>query len=566
MARRGGGLLAVLVVAALAIAACAPSAPPAATATAAAIPRGGTLTVAIWQEPNTLNYHYATQTVAGLVLRVAVEGLLGVGPDGEYFAWLAKEVPTLQNGGVRLTADGKKMDVTYKLRPGVVWSDGTPFTSKDVKFTWEYVLKDPKVTSREGYDKIDGIDTPDDLTAVAHFKEIYAPYASVVFSDGILPKHLLENVLDVGKHDYVRLPLGTGPFKIVDFKSADSITAVRNERYRDKDKPYLDKIIFRSVPSREVAIAQLKAGEVDAMWNLLEAQVPDLEKNPDVKLLIGPSPSVERLEFNLAKPANPADPKVPHPILSDVNVRRALTLATPKQQLIDKLLFGKANVANTTLTLGWAAPKDIVQEGYDPAKAKQLLDQSGWTPGADGVRSKGGVRASLTITTTTGDKVREQVEQILIDEYKAIGVELKIKNVPSSVLFGSWSANAPRKRGDFDINMYASSPDPDPHDTVNGRFHSSQIPRPENNGAGFNYYRFSNPEVDKFIEQAGSSVDQEQRKKLYAQVLKIVNDNYISVWLYARSGIDAFRANVGGYKDNPWRSFTWNVQDWWVKR
>jgi len=363
----------------------------------------------------------------------------------------------------------------------------------------------------------------------------------------------------------VRTPLGTGPFKITEFKSADHITAERNTNYREKDKPYLDKIIFRSVPSREVALAQLKAGEVDVMWNLLESQLADVATNADLKLQITPGPTVERLEFNLAKPGTPADPSVPHPVLGDPKMREALVLATPKQRLIDKLLGGKAKPGDSPISIGFFSPS-IKQEEYDPKKAKSLLDSAGWTPGSDGIRSKGGVRAHLAITTTTGDKVREQVEQVLVDEWKQIGVELEIKNVPSSVLFGSWSQNAPRKKGNFDVNMYASSPDPDPHETISGRFSSTQIPTNANNGAGFNYNRWINPEVDKLISQAGQTADSDARKKLYGTILKDANDAFTNVWLYNRSNIDGYRANVGGYTGNGWDNLTWNAQNWYVKR
>jgi len=549
-----GSALALLV-----LTACGGPASPSPQAT-----RGGTLTFAMWQEPANLHAYYVTQTIAGLVLEVAVEGLLRVDPDGNYVPMLAKEVPTLKNGGVRLLSDGKKMDVTYKLLPQVKWSDGQPFGSADVKFTWESVMKDPKVTSREGYEKIESIDTPDPLTAVVHYKEIYAPFATRF--GGILPKHLLESVADVSKSDYPRKPLGTGPFKITEFVSADHITAERNPNYRVSGKPNLDRIIFRSVPSREVAIAQLKAGEVDGVWNLLEAQLPDMSNTPGIKVVAPQGPDVERVEFNLAKPANPADPKVPHPVLGDLNMRRALLLATPKQRIVEKLLFNKTVPGSSPISLGWASPKDVKQESYDPGKAKQLLDQSGWVPGADGIRTKAGVPARVTITTTSGDKIREQIEQILIDEWKQVGVKLEIKNVPSSVLFGSWSANAARKRGNFDINMYASSPDIDPHSHIAQRYHSSNIPRPENKGAGFNYNRFSNAEADRLIVSAAATVDPEARKKAYAQTLKILNDNVLNIWLYNRLKIDAFRANVGGYKPNPWDNITFTAEDWFVKR
>ena len=537
--------------------------------TAQAPVKGGTLTVAIWQEPNTLYPYYATQTVSTLVYEIALEGLVQVTPDGNYQAVLAREVPTIGNGGVKLTADGKRMDVTYHLKPNLKWADGEPVTSDDIKFTWQAIMKDPKVTSRGGYDQMTGIDTPDALTAIVHYGSIYAAYASRFSGSAgqpILPGHVLQKEADISKSDFVRTPFGTGPFRITEFKSADHITAERNPNYREAGKPYLDRVIFRSVPSREVALAQLQAGEVGAMWNLLEAQLPALEKQSDIKVRAVPGPSVERLEFNLAKPGNPADPAIPHPVLGDINMRHALVLATPKKRLIDKLLFGKATVAQSTLSIGWAAPKDVRQEEYNPAEAKRILDQAGWVPGADGTRVKNGVRASLKITTTTGDQIREEIEQVLIDEWRQIGVALEVSNVPSSVLFGSWSANAPRKKGNFDVNMYASSPDIDPQETVAQRFACDNIPRPQNNGAGFNYYRYCDSQTDQLIQQAGSTVDQDKRKQLYAAISKRVNDAQISVWLYNRSNIDAYRLDVGGYKDNGWDNFTWNSQDWFVTK
>jgi peptide/nickel transport system substrate-binding protein len=552
----------------LALGACSPTTqtPAQTTGPSARAARGGTLVFAIWQEPTTLAPIYANQTVATVVGETAVEGLLNTDTTGTFYPVLAKNVPTIDNGGVKISADGKKMDVTYDLLSGVKWSDGTPFTSADVKFTWETYLKDPKVISTEGYSQIEAVDTPSDTQVVVHYKAIYGAYLTRF--GGIIPKQLLQNVPDISKSDYNQKPLGTGPFKVTEFVSADHITVERNPNYRKPDRPLLDKIVFRSVPSREVAVAQLKAGEVDGMWNLLEAQIPDLEKDPNIKIVTTASPSVERIELNLAKPADPiADPRVPHPILGDLNVRRALLLATPKQQIIDKLLFGKAKPGTSPVSQGWASPKGLTQESYDPAKAKQLLDQAGWVAGSDGIRSKGGVRASLTIVTTTGDKVREQVEQILVDEWKAIGVDLQIKNQPSAVLLsGSFSAGDPRKKGNIDLWMYASSPAIDPHQTVNQRYTSANIPTAANGGAGQNYTRFSNAEVDRLVADAGGTVDQARRAKDYADALKILNDSVPIIWMYDRQLLDGFRVNVSGFKGNTWDNITWNAEDWSIRK
>ena len=554
----------------LVIAACGQPAPgagtsaaPSATVAATASPtRGGTAIVAIWQFPATLAAHYANQTVTDIVDNGVIEGLAETNTNGDYIPTLAKSVPTLANGGAKVTSDGK-LDVTWELKPGIKWSDGTPLTSADIKYTWEIWMKDPKVNNRTGFTEIASIDLPNETTAVVHYKSTYAAYP-LNFSS-LMPKKLLENEADISKTDYVRRPLGTGPFKITEFKTDESITLERNTNYRDPNRPYLDKIIFKSVPSSQVGLAQLKAGEVHAMWNLTEAQTPEVEKETSLSLLVVQGPTVERIELNTAQNKEYTDPNSVHPVLGDIEMRKALLYATPKQQIIDKLLFGKAKPGSSPVSQGWAAYKEP-QEGYDPAKANAVLDKAGWVKGSDGIRSKGGVRASLTYATTTGDQLRERVQQVLVEEWKAIGVEVKIQNQPSSVvLSGSCTGKDPRKLGTFDLLMYASTPSIDPHSTILPRYHSKQIPT-QADCSGQNYTRFKDPEADKAIEEAGGTLDIEKRKAAYAKVMKALNDAYVIIWMYDRANIDARVTGLQGLEGNVWRRFTWNIQDWWLKK
>jgi len=538
----------------------APSATPAATASPT---RGGTAIVAIWQFPSTLAAHYANQTVTSIVNNGVIQGLAETNNNGDYIPTLAKSVPTIANGGAKVTADGKKLDVTWELKPGIKWSDGTPLTSADIKYTWEIWMKDPKVNNRTGFSEIESIDLPNDLTAVVHYKSIYAPYP--LNFEALMPKALLEKEADISKTEYVRRPLGTGPFKVTEFKTDESITLEKNTNYRDANKPYLDKIIFKSVPSSQVGLAQLKAGEVHAMWNLTEAQTPDVEKTQGLALQVVPGPTVERIEMNTAANKEFTDPNSTHPVLGDIAVRKALLYATPKQQLVDKLLFGKAKPGASPVSQGWAAYREP-QESYDPAKANAALDKAGWVKGSDGIRSKGGVRASLTYATTTGDQLRERVQQVLVDEWKAIGVEVKIQNQPSSVILsGSCTGKDPRKLGTFDLLMYASTPSIDPHSTILPRYHSKQIPT-QADCSGQNYTRFKNADVDKAIDEAGGTLDLEKRKTAYAKVMKALNDAYVIIWMYDRANIDARVTGLQGLQGNVWRRFTWNVQDWWLKK
>ncbi|HET8568446.1 MAG TPA: peptide ABC transporter substrate-binding protein [Candidatus Limnocylindria bacterium] len=563
--------LALISALAFAASACAPAptgggATGAPTGPAEAPVRGGTAIVAIWQEPSTLAPHYANQTVTDIVNYGVLEGLAETTNEGEYVPTLATRIPTVGNGGA--VVKGTKLDVTWELKPGLKWSDGAPVTSADIKFTWEITMKDPKVNNRTGFSEIESIDTPNELTAVVHYKSIYAPYPLNFggTSPALMPKHLLEKEADISKTEYVRKPIGTGPFKVADFKAGDSITLEKNPNYRGApDKPYLDKIVFKSVPSSEVAIAQLKAGEVHAMWNLTESQTPEVEKEPKLALQAVPGPSVERMELNTAKNEEFTDPNSVHPVLGDIEVRKAILYATPKQQLIDKLLFGKGKPGTSPVSQGWAAYREP-QEAYDQKKANETLDKAGWAKGGDGIRSKGGVRASLTLATTSGNQLRERVQQVLVDEYKAIGIEVKIQNQPSSVILsGSCTGKDPRKLGTFDMLIYASSPGIDPHSTIFPRYHSKNIPT-RADCSGQNYTRFKDPVADKAIEEAGATLDQDKRKQAYATAMKQLNAAYVIVWLYDRQDLDARSVELRGWKANTWQRFTWNTEDWYLKK
>ena len=523
---------------------------------------GGTVVFAA-QEPETLHPFRSTGTQTNaLVYRLAVEGLTAAAPDGSPRAVLAVEVPTVASGTVRLSPDGA-MTVRWTLRPDLRWSDGTPLTSADITFTWRAVMSDPLVSTREGYDLITDIETPDQLTALVRYRAIDAAYATRF--DALLPQHVLDGATDAAVAAYARAPLGTGPFRITEFVSGDHVTAERNERYRVAGRPYLDRVIFRFVSSVEVAKLQLRAGEVDAAGSLSEADAAELEADPQIRVTSVPSPAVETLAFNLMRPGS-ADP---HPVLGDVAVRRALVLATPKALIVDKLLYGRTRAGSSEIPIGWAARSDLTQESYDPVLAAKLLDDAGWRRGADGIRAKDGTRLSLRVVSTTGNKLREQIEQVLVDEWRAVGVELRIANVPSSVLTGAWQSNGVRKRGDFDLLLAQTGlgvTSPDPQTYLAQRHRCDAIPRAENNGAGSNYERFCDAGVDRLLDEAGHTLDPLRRRGLYGEVLGVLNERAIAIWLYDRGRYDAFRTRILGYAPNGWDVATWNAAEWYAAR
>lgn len=547
-------LIAGLTVTALAAAACSGNTNQQDAANSAGTPkRGGVLTVGLYQEPDNLNPYLAVQTASRLVRELTIEGLVDAGPGDSYVPGLASEVPTQANGGI--SADGKT--ITYKLRPGLTWSDGHELTSADVKFTWDAIMAPGNaVNSKTGYDQISSIETPDKTTAVVKFKQLYAPALSLFsIAAGILPAHALQGQ-KLGDAPYNRKPEGTGPFQVTQWKSGDSIVLDRNPNYRVKDRPYLDQIVFRLVPSREVGIARQRAGEVDVLWDLIETQIPEFKKIQNVTLQSTPTTNVEYLGLNTG-----------NPILADPLVRQAIAAAIDRQPIVKDLLYGETEVATSPIGMGWAAPKDVQLPAYDPNKAKSLLEQAGWTDSnGDGIRENAGNQLSLRITTPSGSQTRDLTEQLLQQQLKAVGIKLTIANAPAANIFGSYAENGLLKRGKFDILEDTWGADFDPNDFLSTLFASDQIPTPQNGGEGFNFFRLNDPQLDQAIVQGRSTIDQTKRAAAYRTVVERIAAASVYIPLYRRAELDSFANYVKGNKVNSWDEFTWNAQDWWLAK
>ncbi len=526
----------------------------------------------VYQEPQILNPFIATQTVAQDAYAFVIEGLIDVDDNGNYFPRLATEVPSVANGGV--SKDG--LMVTYHLRKGVKWSDGVPFTCEDVKFTWEAVTSpDSGAVNTSGFDKISSVTCPDKYTAVVKYKQFYAPYLLQFIN--VLPKHATGAPKDMQKWVYNWHPIGTGPFKMADWVSGDHITFVKNPNYRDyPDKPHLDKVIFRIIPSREVGKALIRSGEIDILWDLSEADVPEFKNNKDIVINMRPGPLSERLLLNYADPTIDAtdDPlHHPHWALGDLRVRQAIQYAIDKKFIVDKLLYGLAPVGTTELNIGWAKA-NIPPSEFNLDKAKQLLTEAGWIDkDGDGIRechgckyAKEGRPLRLKIQTTTGNKLREDCEQVLIEMLQKAGIQLYIENVPSSVLFGSWASGAFRKHGKFDILMYTTSYNADPQAHVEGYFASWNMPTEANHGKGFNYVRWIDPQADAAIKEAGATPDLAKRKAAYQKVMERIAIGIPHLYLYSRAQIQLTRKRVLGFKVNPWTQQSWNAADWDVSK
>jgi len=527
--------------------------------------------IALYQEPQILNPYIATQTASGEVYSAMIEGLISTDAAGNYYPVLAKELPTVANGGVVL--EGDVLTVKYNLLEGVLWSTGQPFTCDDVVFTWEAIMNpDSGAVSTSNFANITSIECPDDVTAVVTYEPFYAPYLET-FS-AILPRHATGDPVDMQAWVYNWSPVGTGPFKMAEWVPGDHITMVKNENFRDyPEKPYLDKVVVRITPSREAGMVMIQTGEVDFLWDLIEGVVPDLEDKEGVVLNITAGLGSERLVLNLADPALDAtdDPlNHPHPLLGDLTVRKALEASINKDELNEVLLFGAATVGTKEYNIGWPSEGcDIPTSTYDPEAAKALLDEAGFTDeDGDGIRecngclyADPGTPLRLKLQTTTGNQLREQTEQLIIEYWADVGIDGYIENVPSSELFGSWASGAFRKHGQFDVLMYTTNGGTDPHSQLDGYFGTDQIPTEANSGSGYNYSRWINP-VDDKLKAAGINPDIEQRKALYCDVMAAIADELPHIYLYDRAEIHATREGLVGYEPNPWQYQTWNIGEW----
>jgi peptide/nickel transport system substrate-binding protein len=541
--------------------------------------QGGTLVMGFYQEPELLNDLIRTQTVADIAGSLFERSLLSVTPEGEYVPDIAAEVPTIENGGV--SEDG--LTVIYHMREGIVWSDGDPVDCQDVVFTWETIVHpESGAVSTTGYDQMESVTCEDDYTVIVQYSEFYAPYLSR-FNESLLPSHLGLDPATMQEWEYNRNPLSLGPFVLEEWVSGDHMTVVRNENYElweTEGKPYLDAIVLRWIESREVGKQLIQTGELDFVWDLIEADLPEAEGWDNVKISAPASTGTERLLLNLADPELDApcvdflrENPSPHWALGDPKVREAIELGINKKTITDKLLFGYAPVGTTELNLGWGKPA-IPESEYNPEKAMTLLEEAGWTDeDGDGVRechgcpyAEEGKALKLKIQTTSGNALREQAEQVIMEMLEEVGIQLYIENVPSAELFGSYSGGAFRKHGQFDILMYTTSYGVDPHSQMYGYYDSDSIPCDDNSGKGYNYSRWIDDEFDAQMDIAGSNPDLNARREAYQKASERIAEGRPHIYLYDRADIDLLAEDFMGYDMNVWEEVTWNADEWWLDR
>jgi peptide/nickel transport system substrate-binding protein len=532
---------------------------------------GGTVTLIIPEEPTTLNYFMADAAVVRQVADATnMTGLVTIDENGEFVPVLAEELPTQENGGL----SDDFLTVTWKLKPGLKWSDGEPITSDDIKFTWE-ALSNPDsgaFVGVDGFDLIESVDTPDDLTAVLNYSAPYAGYLNQ-FAYGLFPRHATGEVTDMANWAWNRQPVGAGPFVVSNWASGQSIALERNPNYYEEGKPYLDRLVFAIVPEPAAQTAMMLQGEAQVhLWpSENEEEYNNLLAGQATQILV-PGIWNMAIDFNLSAPFDgDPGPTPPHPILGDLRVRQAIASAIDYDTLVDDVLEKTVSHSTNPFAYGWYECDLPRLFPYDPARAIELLEEAGWVEGPDGIRvaqgaeyAPDGTRLSLELQGYTNFEPLQRTEEFIVENLKAVGIEARIQNYDFSIIFGSYDDQSPRKVGDFDMLIFDRGFTVEPQGYNANAYSSTTIPSAELPGGG-NYFRWVNPTVDAALETAGSNFDLEVRKAAYCEIAEQVQADLPQIYLYLFQDGYGVADNLDGVNVSTWGSMSWGSQNWQYK-
>lgn len=504
--------------------------------------RGGQVTIGLHQEPDRL-----WAPITGLVVSYEVglllnEPLIKINEKLEYVPALATEVPSIRNGGI--SPDG--LTYTFKLRKGVRWHDGTPFTSKDVKFTYD-VLMDPEVPvrGRVGWSDVSRVDLPDEHTVVFRFKTIDAAFLDRVAVLTMLPSHVLGVVppKDLAGHRWFRTNVpGLGPFRFVEWRPGSHILVERNPEYFVTGQPYLDRVAIKIITDATTLTNQLETGEVDIRFRMLSDQVPAIRRMPHINLVTTHSTSPWLIWVNNLDPR-----------FADRRVRLALNYGFDRRAIASTLLRGLVEPTYTLIPpTSWAYSDDILKYEYDPARVRQLLDEAGYTLGRDNVRAKGDQRLSFEIMNIAGEVERVQILSYIQSQWKGLGIDVRIRTVDVATM---WGFALPR--GQYEMAYSFSGRLVDPADLSQHYLCPDHKPTT-------NWGRYCNPKLDEILLKAQATVDRRARKSLYAQALKMTTEDPAYVFIARRADHTPINRRLQGVKPAQGYYETWNTAEWWV--
>lgn len=541
--------------------------------------RDGNVSIIYWQAPSILNPFLSGGTKDIESSSLILEPLARFNEVGELTPFLAESIPTVANGGVSedLTT------ITWKIAEGMLWSDGTPVTSADVKFTADYCMH-PEGGCAQGafFSSVDKVEAVDDMTVKVTFTQPQPnPYLPFVSGQSpILQKAQFENCLGARAPECTEEnfnPIGTGPFKVVEFKPNDVITMEANPNYRDPSKPAFATLTFKGGGDAAAAgRAVLETGEYDYAWNLQLAPdvIASMEAAGKGVAVAGFGTLLERIEVNMTNPSPSLPPETrstvaePHPFLTDQTIRTALSMAIDRELLVE-VGYGKAGKPTCDLV---PAPPNYAAGNtscftQDIAGANAMLDEAGIVDSdGDGIREKDGVPLKVLYQTST-NAVRQDFQALIKQWWSEIGVEAELRNVSASVFFGG-DPGSPDTFQKFyaDVEMYANNFNgTDPQQYLQ-QYRCGNEPKPSSQWQGENINRYCDPAYDELLDELARTGDIEKRGEIAKKLNNMLTvDSWTIIPLVHRGRVSAHSNTLGGVVLNTWDSELWNVADWYRK-
>lgn len=513
--------------------------------------RGGVWVDDFVNVPDSLIPNLSTQTFSVMAMQALYTPLFYGDPSGQIHPGLAKELPTIANGGV--SADAKTW--TFRLRPGLTWSDGVPLTADDIDFTWKLWLN-PKfgAAGTATLRKIASAEvSADKLSITFHLKVPFAPFI-VAWTDAgsaPLPMHHFASIAPETikkSSDNLNPAVTNGPFMMSESKPDDHLTMVRNSHYylASQGLPYLDKVVFRLVGNQNTILKDLQSDSITSAWFLDVAKLKSYQALTNYNVVTGPGASYEGLHFDQNNPA-----------LKDVNVRKAIAMAVNRDELVKTARQGLAIAGCTDHSQDYhpGYHPDASCLKFDLDAANKLLDDAGWVKGPDGVRQKNGLRLEFQYSTVAQIVWRQQDEELNQANFQKIGIKVNIQNYPASTFFSTFLGTG--IPGKYDIGEWATSYAYDPNNE--GSFACSQVPP---NGSNFNFY--CNPQLDALFTQEQATADPTARQQIFNQIDSILLTDLPIVPMFYPSDLSVVRKSGRNYHPGPFgASETVNIWTWW---
>jgi peptide/nickel transport system substrate-binding protein len=531
---------------------------------------GGLLKVLWWQGATLLNPHFAVGTKDQDGSRFFYEPLANWDADGNLKPVLAEAIPGREDG--TLAADGKS--VTWKLKKGVNWHDGKPFTADDVVFTWEYAKNPATAAVTNGTYKDVKVEKVDQYAVKVMFDKPTPFWADAFVSTRgmIIPKHLFADYSgDKSRDAPTNLkPIGTGPYKFKDFKPGDMVSGEINMNYHMENRPYFDSFEMKGGGDAvSAARAVLQTGEFDFAWNM---QVEDeillrLEKGGKGRVSISPGGNIEHIQINTTDPSVEVDGersslKTKHPTLSDPAVRQALSMLVDKAS-VEKFIYGRTGNATANFVNNPEKFRSKTTKfEFNVDKASDILEKAGWKKGADGVRAKDGKKLKFVYQTSI-NQPRQKTQAIVKQASQKAGIDIEVKAVTASVYFSSDVANPDTYTKFYcDLQMYTTTmTQPDP-EVFMLQFRSDEVATKANKWQGRNITRWRNQEYDDIHKAATVEIDPIKRAAMLIKLNEMVVNDVVVIPVVARPAVQALGnklvANMSGWDNN-----TWDIQDWY---